>query len=290
MNERLALGTVQIGQPYGVANLSGQIGLDESRAILAHAESAGLDLLDTAVAYGESERRLGEIGVGHWRVVSKLPAVPQDCPDISSWVEESVVGSLERLGVTALYGLLLHSPQQLLDSQGDEIYRALVALKDLGIVQNIGVSVYGPDELEALVPHFKMDLVQAPFNVIDRRLATSGWLARLHNAGIEVHVRSVFLQGLLLMEADHRPEQFDKWQPLWATWHRWLKEHALEPLQACLGFVLSHSEIDQVLVGVDSLAQMKAILANTGATAEMPPQSLMSDDPNLINPSRWIQR
>lgn len=290
MNNRLALGTVQFGLPYGIANINGQVGHDEAAAILAHAESAGLDLLDTAVAYGESERRLGEIGIGHWRVVSKLPPVPQACTNISAWVEESVDDSLERLGVAALYGLLLHSPQQLLGAQGEELYRAYVALKHRHKVEKIGVSIYGPDELEALVPRFKMDLIQAPFNVIDRRLATSNWLARLHDSGIEVHTRSVFLQGLLLMDEKSRPAQFDNWQPLWTKWHRWLDEHELSPLQACLGFVFSHSEIDQIVVGVDSLAQLKAILKDTGTTAEIAPHSFVIDDPDLINPSRWIKQ
>ena len=92
------------------------------------------------------------------------------------------------------------------------------------------------------------------------------------------------------MEADQRPAQFDNWQPLWNEWHRWLNEHALSPLQACLEFVLAHSEIDRVLVGIDSLAQLKAILAHKGTTSEMAPQSLESDDLNLINPSMWKDR
>lgn len=287
MNNRLALGTVQFGLPYGIANANGQVGHDEAAAILAHAESVGLDLLDTAVAYGEAERRLGEIGIDHWRVVSKLPAVPQGCANISAWVEKSVDDSLERLGIEALYGLLLHRPQQLLGVHGEALYWACVALKNQRKVEKIGISVYGPDELEAIVSHFEMDLVQAPFNVLDRRLATSNWLTRLHDSGIEVHTRSVFLQGLLLMDETSRPAQFDSWQPLWTTWHRWLDENELSPLQASLGFVLSHPEIDQVVVGVDSLAQLESILANIETSAGVVPQSLISNDPNLINPSRW---
>lgn len=288
MLDHFALGTVQFGLPYGIANRTGQVMRNEAAAILDYAWSMGLNTLDTAVAYGESEARLGEVGVGQWRVVSKLRAVPQSCKDLAGWVQESLTGSLERLRIPRLRGLLLHRSQQLLSSQGDALYRALVILKEQGKVERIGVSIYGPDELDAIWPRYKLDLVQAPFNILDRRLAISGWLTRLHQAGAEVHVRSVFLQGLLLMEAVKRPATFDRWQALWQQWHRWLDDQALSPLQACLGFALSQPEIDRVVVGVDSLKQLQEILAAIDTSVVIPPKTLMSEDLDLINPSNWI--
>lgn len=286
--KRLALGTVQFGLPYGVANRSGQICRDEAARILEHAWRAGVDTLDTAIAYGESEQRLGEIGVGQWKIVSKLPAIPVDQTDVTAWVLESILTSLDRLGIPKLYGLLLHHPAQLLSTQGDALHLALISLKDQGKVEKIGVSIYGPDELDALYPRFRFDLVQAPFNILDRRLATSGWLKRLHEDGTEVHVRSVFLQGLMLMESSERPAFFTRWQSLWTQWHRWLNDQSLTAMQACLGFVLSYPEIDRAVVGVDSLSQFQEILASTQRLAPaMPPQTLLSEDLDLINPSRW---
>lgn len=287
MASRLALGTVQFGAPYGIANQVGQVGRDESAAILEHAWSMGIDTLDTAAVYGDSEQRLGEFGVRRWRVVSKLAEVPADVADVPSWVSLSVTGSLERLDLTKIHGLLLHRPQQLLGPHGDALYRALVRLKDQGKVEKIGVSVYGPDELDMLWPRFQFDLVQAPFNVLDRGLATSGWLSRLHDSGVEVHVRSVFLQGLLLMAATKRPRRFDRWKPLWDQWQHWLDDHSLTPLQACLGFALSRPEIDRAVVGVDSLEQLQGILAKVESAVDEPPAMLQCQDPDLINPSRW---
>ena len=284
---RLALGTVQFGLTYGIANQAGQVSRDEAAAILDYAWTKELDTLDTAIAYGESEQRLGDIGIGQWRVVSKLPALPADSTDVAAWVRESVHGSLGRLRIPRLHGLLLHRSQELLGTHGTEIYRALVVLRGEGKIGKIGVSIYDPDELDALCPRFQLDLVQAPFNVIDRRLASSGWLARLHQAGTEVHTRSAFLQGLLLMEASRRPVAFSRWQPLWQQWDDWLHEQSTPALQACLGFALSHAEIDRVVVGVDSLAQLQDILASAEAPADVPPATLMSIDQELINPSRW---
>ena len=111
---KLALGTVQFGLNYGIANLAGQVGLTEAQAILSHARKCGLDTLDTAVNYGDSEQRLGEIGVTDWQVISKLPALPEQCDDVATSVRNQVQASLERLRNTKLQGLLLHRPEQLL--------------------------------------------------------------------------------------------------------------------------------------------------------------------------------
>ena len=137
------------------------------------------------------------------------------------------------------------------------------------------------------MPHFHFDLVQAPFNIIDRRLHTSGWLVRLYQLGIEVHTRSVFLQGLLLMECATRPEFFRRWQLLWDHWCDWLADQSVTPVQACLGFVLLQPEISRVVIGLDSLIQLQGILADVDTPLVMPPDTLMCEDINLINPSRW---
>lgn len=287
---KLALGTVQFGLDYGIANKQGQVSREEAQSILGLARASGMDTLDTAIAYGDSERRLGEIGILGWQVISKLPAIPASCTDVTAWVRESVFSSLERLRIPKLRGLLLHRSQQLLGAQGDALYRALLALKDQGKVEKIGLSIYGPDELDALWPRYQFDLVQAPFNIIDRRLATSGWLARLHGAGTEIHVRSVFLQGLLLMEAARRPATFNRWQPLWDRWHRWLDEQALTPLQACLEFVLPHSEIDRIVIGVDNVKQLQEILRAANTMGVSVPQSFATEDPRLLNPSNWVKQ
>jgi aryl-alcohol dehydrogenase-like predicted oxidoreductase len=289
MSGRLGLGTVQFGLPYGVANVDGQVSRDEATAILEYAWEAGVDTLDTAIAYGDSEERLGKIGVAGWQIVSKLPAVQHGCADIAGWVEKSIYGSLRRLRVSKLKGLLLHQPHELLEPNGPALYQAMVGLKQAGLVEKIGVSIYGPSELNALWSRFEFDLVQAPFNVIDRRLASSGWLERLHQAGTEVHVRSVFLQGLLVMNGAQRSTKFNRWQSRWDVWRRWLADRALTPVQACLGFTLSYPEVSRVLVGVERVAQLDEILTaiRAGAEMTMPPDSLVSEDLDLINPSRW---
>lgn len=284
---RLALGTAQFGLPYGIANQAGQVTRDEGKAMLQLAADNGINTLDTAIAYGESEQRIGEIGVLDWQIVSKLPAIPDDCADISQWVAEAVDGSLRRLKVDRLYGLLLHRPQQLLEKGGDELYRALRQLRQAGLVQKIGVSIYEPAELDAINSRFQLDLVQAPFNLMDRRLIESGWLERLKEQGTELHVRSIFLQGLLLMSPGERPRKFDRWATLWATYDAWLAHAGLTPAQACLRYALSFPEISKVIVGVDSLRQLKEILQSAEGTLPATLPDMCYADIDLINPARW---
>lgn len=284
---KLALGTVQFGLNYGIANIEGQVSYDEAKAILDLARAGGMDTIDTAIAYGDSEQRLGEIGIQDWRVVSKLPAVPDGCRDILQWLKDSVKESLQRLKIKNLYGLLLHQPLQLMEQDGEQIYHALQQLKHDGLVQKIGVSIYSPVELDALWNRYHLDLVQAPFNILDRRLINAGWFSRLMEQGTELHVRSVFLQGLLLMTPSNRPQKFNNYLSIWNQWETWLKEAGLTPLQACIGFVLSFQEISKVIIGVDNHDQLKEILRATEGPLPHIPDELQSNDQDLLNPARW---
>ncbi|WP_339522236.1 aldo/keto reductase [Pseudomonas sp. EA_35y_Pfl2_R111] len=286
---RLALGTVQFGMNYGVANRQGQVDLAQAHSIIETARHAGIDTLDTAIAYGESESTLGQIDLDGFKVITKLPALPDDCADIAGWVEEQLVGSLGRLRCGAVRGLLLHRPEQLLGPKGAELYRGLAEMKAQGLVEQIGVSIYEPLELDTLCAAMDFDLVQAPFNILDARLTDSGWLQRLSARGTELHVRSVFMQGLLLMTATERPHKFSRWSALWQEWHNWLDAGGVTPVQACLRHALSFNAISRVVVGVDTAVQLQEIASAANGPMPAIPQTLRSIDPDLLNPSRWNQ-
>lgn len=284
---RLALGTVQFGLPYGIANDAGQVSSLEVKAMLQFAAAHGIDTLDTAIAYGESETRLGEFGMQGFKVVTKLPAVPEDCVDISNWMEEQIATSLSRLGVTSVHGLLLHRAEQLIGSKGKAIYNKLQDFKNSGRVEKIGVSIYDPRQLDTITQLFRVDLVQAPFNLVDRRLLTSGWLARLKAEGVEIHIRSVFLQGLLLMPQVSIPTQFAPWNDLLHKWHQWLADHDVTAVAACLAHPLSFPEITRVVVGADSVGQIAQIINATNNLPQVELPELRCEEARLINPASW---
>jgi aryl-alcohol dehydrogenase-like predicted oxidoreductase len=284
---KLALGTVQFGQDYGIANSNGQTSRSEVEKILELARLKGINTLDTAISYGESESVLGQIGVQDFNIISKLPELPKDCNNIKKWIEHQLNESLHRLGVPSIYGLLLHCPQQLLEPGNENLWTALLKCKEQGLVKKIGYSLYGPNELEQLWSQFKPDIVQAPYNIFDRRMATSGWFKRLKDEGVEIHGRSVFLQGLLLLDKHKRPNKFEKWSDHWQLWDRWLEQNQISPLQAALVFALTETHVSKVIVGVDHCVQLKEILEAVDTSIKDFPEELSITDEQLINPSNW---
>ncbi len=284
---KLALGTVQFGLPYGVANQQGQVRRDQASLIIERARLAGIRTLDTAIAYGTSEQVLGSMDLSDFDIVTKLPALPDDCTDVDAWVASQLDQSLARLSVASVNGLMLHRPGQLLEARGAELFQAMQSQRDQGRVERIGISIYAPAELDALCDRYHFDLIQAPFNIMDDRLAESGWLDRLHALGTSLHVRSVFMQGLLLMPEGTRPETFDRWTDRWQVWQTWLDDVGLTPLQACLRHALSVPQIEKVIVGVDSPTQLAEIIDAAGGHCPTRPNAIGCTDEALLNPSLW---
>lgn len=290
---KLALGTVQFGLPYGITNRHGQVPLPEVGRMMQAATTAGIDTLDTASTYGSSEAALGQHDLSRFRVVTKLAAVPDEVSGplaVQAWVFAQVEQSLSRLKVPHVDGLLLHRPQQLLAGVGRDLALAMQRLKADGLVKKIGISIYGPEILEQALGVMPCDLIQAPFNLIDRRLASSGWLARLHRHGVEVHVRSVFLQGLLLAGAAELPEHFGPWRPIWQRWEAWKRQSQISSLAGCLAFASSYSEISKIVVGAESVVQLSELLAAYQSSTSRPTSTwpdLASNDEALIDPSLW---
>jgi len=285
---KLALGTAQFGLAYGIAIQQPQISYTESKAIIDYASRRGMSVLDTAMGYGESESRLGNIGVQNWKVISKISEVPKG-ENTSIWINSAVRESIKKLKLQSLYGLLLHRPSQLKEQNGLEIYRALHDLKADGLVKKIGVSIYHPSELEAVFTVGEFDLVQSPLSVFDRRLITSGWLDKLADRGIEIHARSVFLQGLLLMTSGQRPRKFNQWSDIWTRYERWVFDTGLSPLEACIASVTGIPQIHQVIVGVNGLNHIKDILAFKTNTEPICLPNLGIDDEALLNPLYWLK-
>lgn len=271
-----------------MANTRGRVPADEVAAILEVGRAAGCDTLDTAVAYGDAEQVLGDVGVSGWRIVTKLPAVPNEESDVAGWVYRTVRSSLSRLRVPALHAVLLHRPQQLLDARGAAIAEGLSRVRDDGLTTRIGVSVTTAPEISEYADRLPLSLVQVPFNLFDRRLLQENRLAGLAADGIEVHVRSIFLQGLLLMPDARRPPAFDRWADYLRQFDAWLQAHEVTAVEACVREALSHAAIERVVVGVDSLAQWREVAA---ASIGPPPPRLSAfdhPDPELISPLAWL--
>ena len=160
-HRRLALGTAQFGMDYGVANTGGRVTRAALADILTTAARAGLDTLDTAIAYGQSEACLGAAGVDNWRVITKLPRLPDPAPpDVRAWVLAAVQGSLDRLQLPGLTAVLLHHPADLLGRHGPDLAWALAELKDLP--EDLRQRILEVQEKSGFVPNVFLALARRP--------------------------------------------------------------------------------------------------------------------------------
>lgn len=284
---KLAIGSAQIGMSYGIANDIGQVDQVGAKKILEFAASQGIDTIDTAIAYGSSEKCLGAIGVHNYKVITKLPPLPEFCEDVCTWAYENITGSISRLGCNYVYGLMLHHPVDLLGASGCDLYAAIKAIKNEGLVKKIGASIYSPTELDVILSEFELDIIQAPFNIVDQRLLMTGWLDQLKKYDIEIHTRSSFLQGLLLIPREKIPKQFSRWNPLWDYWSDWLQERDILPAKVCIDFVQSFEQIDRIIVGVNNVAQLNQLVAFSMQPLNLEFPIMMCNDENLINPVNW---
>ena len=287
---KIALGTAQFGLPYGISNTHGQVDRTEMNEIWQVARGANITLLDTAIAYGNSEENIGATESLGFDIVTKLPPLPGPETSVTQWVHSQIENSLSKLKRNSVYGLLLHNPADLLAANGDELLSALVNLKRDGLIKKFGISIYAPTELDSLfsqIPSFRPDIVQTPLNVIDQSIASSGWLTRLSEMNIEIHIRSVFLQGLLLQQPNERSVGFSKWSSVFAQFDSWTNAQQMSPLAACIGHVLSYPEVSRVIIGVTSANELRQIIAASSGDPIRAPQSLQVTDVDLIQPMNW---
>ena len=205
--DRLSLGTVQFGMPYGISNRTGRIPKEEAFKILQYAHENGIDTLDTAYSYGESEERIGDFIAASGRnfnIVSKAPHL--DKHGVSD-IEGYCLETLKRLRKKNIYGYLIHKFDDIVRHKNQ--WSKLESLKRKGLVRKIGVSLYNPQDLEYLLSNdTRIDIIQFPYSVFDRRF--EGYFALLKEKNIEIHVRSVFLQGFVFLKPDDLPSSLTK--------------------------------------------------------------------------------
>ncbi len=280
----MTLGTVEFGLDYGITNINGKVGYETVKEILNFAKKSGINTLDTARNYGDSEAVLGRIGVDSYKIVTKLPVVDNS----SSRMINIFFNSLERLKQKNIYGLLIHNIDGINNKNFDTIFKEISDLKNQGLVEKIGFSTYDPKHVDFLLKNFDFDLIQVPFNIFDQRLLYGGQLSKLKRNGVEIHARSVFLQGLLLMSLKNIPLWFDPIRNKLENFHLEAKKNNLSTLELALGFAHSINEIDKIIVGVDTLEHLEEIVTSSSASINTTEFSnLLINDPIFVNPSNW---
>jgi aryl-alcohol dehydrogenase-like predicted oxidoreductase len=284
---KIAIGTANFGMQYGVANSQGKLSKNSVAEILGLAKSLGVTCLDTANAYGESQKVLGEFGVRDWRVFSKISSIPRDCEDVRSFVRAEIDLILTSLNLSEFDTVLVHNPKDLMGNVSEIVYEELQKAKSRGQVEKIGVSIYDPSDLESITSRFQLDVVQAPINVFDSRLQDSGWLDRLVSMGVEVHARSVFLQGVLLSAIAQSNDFFKPWKTTFERWNRFAESSGTSAMMNCIKHVNSYDKVTFAVVGVDSAQNLSEVFDAFTARPQRINEDNFGVDSQLINPARW---
>jgi aryl-alcohol dehydrogenase-like predicted oxidoreductase len=287
---RLILGTAQFGAGYGITNSTGRLTDAAVRDILGTAAASEIDLFDTAPDYGDAQARLAALRPPSpaRRYVSKF-----GLPALGEATGTDLVGrSLTALGVSSLYGLLFHRVADLRDERAAPAWELLQAERADGRVTRIGASIYDADDLAVVVERFPgLDLIQVPGNIIDRRLLDSPVLRDLHDRGVEVHVRSAYLQGLLLTAPDRVPDELAGLRPAVAEIAAAAASSGRSVLELVLASLKGHPVVDAVLVGALSGDELGDTVSAWNSAGDAPPVVAFPEvDASLLDPRLWPAR
>ncbi len=279
---KLVLGTVQLGLDYGISNQYGQVKSNEAKEIIHTANNLNINYFDTAAAYGNAEKVLGKYLTHPANVITKLPPDVTDKTNLFNCLNDS----LENLGLDNIYAVMLHDANQLI--KYPKLLDQLIALKNSGKITKIGASFYFPEQL-AQCEKFNLDIIQVPANILDQRFIRPALLKRLKSQGIEIHVRSAFLQGLLLMKTKELSHYFKNFKVLKAL-EQSLLELNITKLSACLGFLKSIKEIDALVVGCCNSLELKEIVNTFNHATDFNANAFKCEDLKLIYPANWPVR
>ena len=278
-SQKIALGTVQFGLDYGISNSTGKTSLEEARKILDTAFNHGIEILDTAQAYGISESVLGLCHANRFKIITKIN--PINCDKSSA--EQLVQKSLQGLSLDKLYGMLFHSASSAL--QNPRIVEELKELQEQGIIEKLGFSLYTPDELNELVKLYgRPDIIQIPYNILDKRFEDMA--QNLHKNGVEIHTRSTFLQGLFFKSTEELTEFFQPVIP-YLNELKYIFPDKGKLAQVLLGNSLSKEFIDYVVLGVNNHLQLQENLKISDIYLDDIPRQLNTIPENILLPYLW---
>jgi aryl-alcohol dehydrogenase-like predicted oxidoreductase len=290
----LVLGTAQLGLPYGIANETGLPDQAMATAIVGEAWENGIEEFDTAQVYGNSEIVLGKVFT-KLGLSQKAKIISKFDPNLNhlnaSAMSRSLDQSLQRLGIQSLYGIMLHR-EELLSLWYNGISKILHDLILSGRVKQAGVSVYSPDKAIEALNTEGIDMIQLPTNILDRRFESAGVFQLAEKKKKQVYIRSVFLQGLLLMDPEDISAKMVFAKPILEKLQSLSRDSGLTKQEIALGYIKSEMPNARVIFGAETQNQVKE---NVVTWQKKIPESLVNQvkaifsnvSEHILNPVLW---
>ena len=290
---KYVLGTAQFGLNYGISNSTGKVSSNNIEQILRTAIHQGVNYLDTANVYGDAEEKIGKFFdlTKQFKLITKTAHTKEDykIKENIQFIKKELIISLDKMKRDKVDILLVHDTKDILNKEGSEFFRSLIEIKDSGIANRIGVSVYTMQELSEILEKYSVDVVQLPLNVFNQNFLKSGILKELNRKGIEIHARSVFLQGLLLMKTSELNDYFNKIKVLHSSYQDVVFRNKLSLVEGALNFIKSVKEIDAIIFGVQDSTQLNEIINSLETKLiDIDYKNFSVDDESITNPSKWI--
>ena len=291
---KFILGTVHFGMPYGLKKLN-PIDTSEITKIMDYLYCNNINFIDTAVSYGDSETIIGKYNLTYnFNIISKIPKYFNSSIDIDSykcWFNEQVILSKQRLKIDSFYALLFHQPSDIFSFNIKSIRTFLDDQKKVHGINKLGISVYSPEEAMKALSIYPFELIQFPLNIFDRRFEKSGFLKYAKSLSIEMHARSVFLQGTLI-NIDHESKLYKSFYKEFSSWYKFVNDNKVSSQAAAINFIKMYKDIDAVVIGVRSLKELMEITdiirsLKKQESLKYYPSKLSSNKEELINPSFW---
>ena len=281
---KITLGTVQFGINYGISNKNGIPSDSELSSIFETAKKVGIKYLDTAKSYGNSEDRIGKLSNNEFHIISKFPNVSNQEELRTVFLE-----TLIKLNATSIYGYLAHNADVLIENLA--LWNVLLELKKEGKINKIGYSLYHPEQLDKLIAmNLIPDLVQLPYSILDRKFESKFEL--LKSFGTEIHVRSVFLQGLYFMNPAELPEKLKPMQHILNEFQNYCFNENVSAAEVALNYVILNPKIDQVVLGIENAEQLQENInlvlnwkSNSSLFSKI--EAIEIKDKSLLNPVNW---
>ncbi len=279
LKKKIIIGTANFTQKYGIKPLI--LNTKNIEKIFYLAQKNKINKIDTASAYFK-KKTLKNIG-NRFKIITKIKID-------SSWLslkicEKKLKNHFVKLGTKKIYALLLHDYKILFTKNGIKIFKNLEILKKK-YFNKIGISIYDTENLDFIISNYKIDIVQCSYNIIDNRIITSGWFTRLKKENIEVHARSIFLQGLLVNRQFYQKKYFKKWKIFFNNWFQWLDDKNISPIDYCLNDLLN-KDFDQVIFGINDHNHLSEIINFKIIKQKNKILNFRKNDLKLIDPRNW---
>jgi len=280
LKKRIIIGSANFAQKYGAAPI--KLDKNEIKKILNLSKKNNIFKIDTADSYFNEINLFKNIDK-KFKFITKMK--PDHRWTSLDFCQEKIENHFKKFNGNEIQTLLFHDTDILFKKIGTKIFQNIETFKKKKYFKKIGLSIYDTECLNYLIPNYSFDVVQCPYNILDKRIINSGWFNKLKDKGIEIHIRSIFLQGLLTNKLVYKKKYFKKWRFFFLKWFQSLENNNISPIDYCLSDLLNH-DFDQIIIGINSYDNLKEII-NFKIIKNKKMLNFKKTELKLIDPRNW---